>query len=185
MKFGKLTLTFIAVFTLATATAQKHKEVVDDRPTLPHKIDNVTVKVVRGDLTKLPYFGEKNLFVFYIDPDVGLTGNRTYRFTDDIEERGVDKGPNLFGFGILNLKDTFLPKNLIRKLAAKRTEKNHGLVLDDSNHTVRDAWGLGDCNGKFIMMIISKEGEIVYMQKEEITKEGEKEFFEIIEKYRY
>ena len=34
-------------------------------------------------------------------------------------------------------------------------------------------------------MIISKEGEIVYMQKEEITKEGEKEFFEIIEKYRY
>ena len=184
MKFGKLTLTFIAVFTLATATAQKHKEVVDDRPTLPHKIDNVTVRVVKGDLTKLPYFGEKNLFVFYIDPDVGLTGNRTYRFTDDIEERGVDKGPNLFGFGILNLKDTFLPKNLIRKLAAKRTEKNHGLVLDDSNHTVRDAWGLGDCNNKFVLMVVSKEGELVYCAKDDLDEAGVEAFYQFIDKYR-
>jgi hypothetical protein len=183
MKFRTITLAIITFFTTATAFAQK--EVVDDRPALPHKIPKVELKVVRGYITKLPYYGEKNLFVFYIDPDVGLTGNKTYRFTDDIEERGVDKGPNLFGFGVLNLKDTFLPKNLIRKLAAKRTEKNHGLVLDDSDHTLRDAWGLGDCNNKFIMMIVSKEGEIVYMQKEEITKEGEQEFFEIIEKYRF
>lgn len=179
MKFRFYTLTLIALFSVVTSMAQEMAE----QP-LPRKVPNVTVKTVRGEISQIPHYGEKNLFMFYIDPDTGLTGNKTYRFTDDIEERGVDKGPNMFGFGVLNLADTFLPKKLIRKLAAKRTEKNHGLVLDDSSHTLRDAWGLGDCNNKFIMMIVSKEGELVYMQKEEITKEGEEKFFEIIEKYR-
>ena len=42
-----------------------------------------------------------------------------------------------------------------------------------------------DIGGASTELVVRKEGEIVYMQKEEITKEGEKEFFEIIEKYRY
>ena len=36
---------------------------------LPHKVCNVTIKTLHGEVADLPYFGEKNLFMFYIDPD--------------------------------------------------------------------------------------------------------------------
>ncbi|MBQ2418721.1 MAG: hypothetical protein II281_02815 [Alistipes sp.] len=151
---------------------------------LPHKVSNVTIKTLRGEVADLPYFGEKNLFMFYIDPDTGLTGNKNYKYSDVLEEKGVTNGPNMYGFGVLNLKDTALPKSIVRSMARHRTAKNNGFVMDDSNHVIRDAWQLGDCNNKFCFMIVTKEGELVFFQKEEMDKQAQVEFLDWVQQYR-
>ena len=56
--------------------------------------------------------------------------------------------------------------------------------MDDSNHVIRDAWQLGDCNGKFCFMIITKEGELIFFQKEEMDKQAQVEFLDWVEQYR-
>lgn len=35
---------------------------------LPRKVNNVEVLDLDGKPTKLPYWGEKNLMIFYVDP---------------------------------------------------------------------------------------------------------------------
>lgn len=171
-------------FTIATLLTLCVQIVMAQDVVVPHKVENVTVKDLKGQSVTIPYFGEKNLFIFYIDPDTGLGGNANYKYSDILEEKGVTNGPNMFGFGILNLADTKLPKGIVRSMARRRTAKNNGLVLDDTSHALRDAWGLGDCNGKFCFMIVTKQGELVFLQKDAMTKEEQQDFLTYVEQYR-
>ena len=85
---------------------------------------------------------------------------------------------------MLNLKDSMLPNGLIRTIARKRTEKNGAIVLADTDRTLAEAWGLGDCNNQFVLMLISREGEMLFMSKGEITEEQKAEFYRVVTKYR-
>ena len=40
---------------------------------LPRKVNNVEVLDLDGKPTKLPYWGEKNLMIFYVDPATSRT----------------------------------------------------------------------------------------------------------------
>jgi hypothetical protein len=148
---------------------------------LPHKVENLMLEDAFGDPIMLPYWGEKNLLIFYVDPD---RHRQNHEFTVEMEEQKYAAGDNIYGFGILNLKDTWLPNNLIRTIARKRTEKNNALIVADTDRVVARKWGLGDCNNKFVLMIISKEGELVFCRKGEFTKEDQKEFIETVQQYR-
>lgn len=170
----------LSLFVLAAGTAAADDVAVP----APRKVENLTLKTLTGEATKLPKFGEKNLLIFYIDPDLGIFGNANMRFTDEIEESGVTKGDNLFGFGVLNIGDTSLGEKMICKLANKRTAKNNATVLNDPNHILNTAWKLGNCNGKCVIMIVSKEGELVYLLTDKVTAEDKAEFYKTIEKYR-
>ena len=151
---------------------------------LPRKVENVTIKDLYGNLTKLPHFGEKNLLIFYVDPDAYLAANRNNKFAEELEANGLAAGPEIYGFGILNFPDTFLPKEFLRKICRKRVEKNGATIIEDPDHTFRNAFQLGDCNNKFMLLIVSKEGELVYVLKEEVNKLGKEEFYKIVDKYR-
>jgi hypothetical protein len=160
---------------------------VAEAQVLHQKVENVTLKDLSGEAVELPYFGEKNLFIFYIDPDTALSsfgGHANYKFSDEIEKRKVSSGPNLFGFGILNIGDTGLPKKIVRNQARKRTANNGGLVLEDPDNTLSRAWGLGDCNGKYVFIVVSKEGEIVHFQKEKVTEADKEALYETLAKYK-
>ena len=151
----------------------------------PRKVENVTIKDLYGNPTQLPYYGEKNLLIFYVDPDAYLAGNKNNRFAEELEKNGRAAGPEIYGFGIMNFPDTWLPKELLRKICRKRVEKNGATIIDDSEHIFKNQWGLGDCDKKFMLMIVSKEGELVYVLKNEVTKEGKEEFYKIVDKYRF
>lgn len=170
--------TFIlaAIVTIFAVSAQAQS--------LPRKVSNVTIKDLYGNPTSLPNYGKKNLLIFYVDPDAYLAMNKNNKFAEELEANGRAAGPNIYGFGILNFPDTFLPKDMLRKICRKRVEKNGATIIDDGEHLFKNAWGLGDCNQKFMLLIVSKTGELVYVQKEEITPAGKEEFYRIIEKYR-
>ena len=169
-----LLLTLIAAIFAISAQAQS----------LPRKVSNVVIKDLYGNPSALPYYGKKNLLIFYVDPDAYLAMNKNNKFAEELEANGRAAGPEIYGFGILNFPDTFLPKEMLRKICRKRVEKNGATIIDDSEHKFKNAWGLGNCNQKFMILIVSKSGELVYVLKEEITPAGKEEFYRIVDKYR-
>ena len=150
---------------------------------LPHKVDNVELEDLYGEKVTLPMWGEKNLLIFYIDPD---KHKQNYQFTVDLEENHAASGDNIYGFGIVNLKDSWypVPNSTIRSMARKRTEKNGATVLADQERTLSTAWGLGDCNNKFVLMFVNKEGELVFLRKGVLSEQDKADFYETIEKYK-
>ena len=87
-------IVMLAAFAL-TASAVQAQE-------LPRKVQNVEVLDLDGKPAKLPHFGEKNLMIFYVDPDRHKQNND---FTVELEENHRAQSDNIFGFGVMNLKD--------------------------------------------------------------------------------
>ena len=126
---------------------------------LPRKVNNVEVLDLDGKPAKLPYWGEKNLMIFYVDPDRHKQNND---FTVELEENHRAQGDNIYGFGVMNLKDApMVPNGMARNMAKKRT-----------------------ANNQFVLMIVSKEGELVFLRKGVLSEQDKADFYETIEKYK-
>ena len=61
-----------------------------------------------------------------LGPDSYLGGNSNKKFASEMEKNKLAAGDNIYGFGIVNTADTFLPKKLIRSIVSKRVEKESG-----------------------------------------------------------
>ncbi len=166
-------LLLIATFvgTISIAIAQE----------LPRKVTNVNLLSLNKEVATLPYFGEKNLMIFYVDPEVH---KQNHEFTVELEESHRADSPNIYGFGIINLKDAWYPNGLVRTMARKRTEKNGALVLTDQDRILSKAWNLGDCNDKFVLLFVNKQGELVFMRKGEFSEQDKADFYALIEQYK-
>ena len=146
------------------------------------KVLNVEVLDLDGNPAMLPEWGRKNLLIFYVDPD---RHKQNEEFTFEMEENHRAAGDNLYGFGIMNLKDApMIPNGMARSMAKKRTAKNGAVVLADENRALSTAWGLGDCNNQFVLMIVSKEGELVFLRKGVLSEEDKAAFYKAVEPYR-
>ena len=148
---------------------------------LPRKVHNVDVIDLNGNPTPLPHWGEKNLLIFYVDPD---RHKQNEEFTIELEQNHRAAGANIYGFGVVNLKDTIFPNSIVQNKARKRTEKNGATVLADQDGTLCEEWGLGDCNNQFVLMIVSKEGELVFLRKGELSEADKAAFYKVIDQYR-
>ncbi len=150
-------------------------------PEPPYKVGQVTLRDSRNNEVEVPFLGEKNLLIFYVDPD---HYKQNQRFTDRLEENGVESD-RLAGFGVINLKDAPLfPNSLVRSIARKKVEKTGALILNDPNHALRDGWQLGDVNNQFTLIVVSRDGELVYLHKGELSDEEIADFYTFIENYR-
>ena len=167
---------------VAFSAISAHAQIAGDtEQPLPYKVNNVELKDLNNNISKLPFFGERNIIFFYIDPD---KHKQNEGLTYEMERRHTATGPNIEGFGVLNLKDTMIPNAIVRTMARKRWEKNNAMVLADTDRTLSRAWNLGDCNNMFVLIVVNKAGELVYCKKGELTQEEQDEFFEFIEAYR-
>lgn len=172
MKIKTIVLFAASALCVSVVTAQE----------LPRKVSNVTVLDLDGKPTTLPYFGEKNLMIFYVDPDHHKQNND---FTVEMEENHRAEGENLYGFGVMNLKDApMVPNGMARNMAKKRTASNGATVLADQERKLSTEWGLGDCNNQFVLMLVSKEGELVFLRKGELSAQDKEAFYEAIESYK-
>ncbi len=169
----RLTTSILALsFTLTATTQLSAQEAI-------RKVENVVVKNLEGNATKIPHWGEKNLMIFYIDPD---RAGQNQEFTYELEESKRAEGKNLVGMGVMNLKDApFIPNGLARKMALKRTEKNGATVLSDEGNILSKEWKLGNCNNMFVAIIINRAGEIVFIKKGEFSETDKEEFYEMID----
>lgn len=148
---------------------------------LPRPVRNVELQTLDGDKARLPWWGEKNLMIFYVDPDVP---KQNHDFITKLEETNRLAGANIEGFGIINLKDTAFPSNVVRQIADARTAKNGATIICDPDHWLSSAWRLGDCNDCFVIMLVDKQGQLVYIHKGEMSKEEQQRFIEAGDKLR-
>ncbi|MBR4964701.1 MAG: hypothetical protein IKZ32_05030 [Alistipes sp.] len=172
MKLKTLVTIVIAMFAFALNT---------DAQSLPRKVRNVEVQDLDAQKARLPWWGEKNLLIFYVDPEVP---KQNHDFITWLEETGRVAGPNIEGFGIVNLKDAVYPNNMVRKIADARTAKNGATILCDPDHYISSAWRLGDCNNMFVIMLVNKAGELVYIHKGEMSEEEQQRFIAAAEPLR-
>ena len=167
-------IAMLAAFAL-TASAVQAQE-------LPRKVQNVEVLDLDGKPAKLPYFGEKNLMIFYVDPD---RHKQNEDFTVELEKNHCAESDKIHGFGVMNLKDApMVPNSMARSMARKRTATNGATVLADQTHALSTAWNLGDCNNKFVLMFVTKEGELVFLRKGVLSDADKEAFYEVLENYK-
>ncbi len=170
----RLIMMLAAVFSLHTSFAPAQE--------LPRKVPNVELLDLDGTPVRLPHWGEKNLMIFYVDPD---RHKQNEDFTIELEENHRASGDNLYGFGVMNLADApMIPNGMARSMAKKRTAKNGATVLADQAHVLSTAWDLGDCNNRFVLMLVSKEGELVFLRKGLLSEADKEAFYKTVDQYR-
>ena len=137
MKSLKILLSALCIPVLAAAQG----------PKVPSHVPNVEIITLSNKASEIPDYGKKHMMIFYVDPDAR---GQNKEFQKELK-KNQDKtaSPNIAGYAILNLADTKLPAGMVRNFAKIATSGTESINMADSDHTLRDAWGLGDVNDKF------------------------------------
>lgn len=144
-------------------------------------LPGVTIRDLNNEPVELPYLGERNLLIFYIDPD---HGNQNKELTDYLEEN-VIVGDNIYCCGIINLKDAPLfPNGMLRSILRKKQKKTGSDIYTDPDHILRDAWQLGEVNNLFTFIFVNRDRKIVWLKKGKLSREETEEFFRMVEMYK-
>lgn len=129
-------------------------------------VETVLVQDASGRAAGIPDLGSKVLVIFYTDPDVASLNEA---FRDAVH---AIRDPSKRGMGVVNMKDSWKPGWLIRRVVRRKQAKFQGtLILLDPDHALRDAWGLGDCDRRDVVIIIGRDRTVRYFQRERMTPE--------------
>ena len=143
---------------------------------LPRKVRNTALEDQNNQRVYIPHWGEKNLLIFYIDPEVASQNDDLLEY---ISSTMCISSPNIKGLGIVNLKDAVYPNWMVRKIANTRSANSNAPILYDTNNNIPEAWDLGNCNNKFVTILINKSGELIYFYKGAMPKSEQQRFISI------
>jgi hypothetical protein len=173
----RFALVILAGLSISAARAQQKQG-----PELPAGVANVMLTDFDRRPMSLPDHGKKHMMIFYVDPDAH---RQNKEFQAEIEAKQPELySPNIQAYAIINLKDTIWPNGLVRSIADHRTRGKPSVNLADPDHILRDAWGLGDCNGKFCVLFVTREGQLVYFRAGDFTPQDEADFYSTVARYK-
>lgn len=140
------------------------------------KLGNVKVRDGNDKPAWIPDLGKKVIGLFYTDPDVKEMNEP---FREMLKAAKLDK--SLYrGMGVVNLKDTWKPNFIIRKIIRGKIKKYKATILTDPSFILKNSWKLGDCNEKDVVIVIGKDKKIKYIKKGKMSKAEMKETLELI-----
>lgn len=125
-----------------------------------YTIKSLELRDGNNNPAKMPDVGKKVLTVFYTDPDVK---DQNEPFRDMLKAANLDKG-KYRGMGVVNMKDTWKPNWAIRSVVRKKVEKFKSLILTDPDYTLKNAWGLDDCDEKDVVIVIGTDRKVKYLK---------------------
>ncbi len=152
----------------------------------PNNIEGTTVSDVKiRDLQNqpidLPYFREAPLLLFYVDPD---HSGQNKDFIAYLEEHPIG-GDQIQAYGIVNLADApMLPNAVVRKMMRSKQEKTGAEMYTDVDHSLRDAWDMGDVNNLFVIIFVNKDCRVEFFRYGEFTEEDKEDFWNVVNKYK-
>ncbi len=165
------------MLSIPTAAAQQTQG-----PRLPAKVADVTLTDLDKNPTGFSEYGHKHLMIFYVDPDAH---RQNREFQAELEARQPELySPDIQSYAVLNLKDTILPNGIVRSIADRRTKGQPSISLADTNRVLSTEWGLGDCNGKFCLLFVTRDGELVYFRAGEFTAQDRADFYDTVAQYQ-
>lgn len=164
----------ISLFVLASSTSAQSAA-------QKFRVPQVEIRNAANEPVSIPKLGEKHLLIFYADPD---HASQNQAFTDYLEEHQINSD-KIYSFGVVNLKDApLIPNVVIRKVISNKVDKTGAAIYTDPDHKLRDGWKLGDVNNKFTIIFVTKDREIVFLKKGEMSKADITEFYKVIDRYR-
>ncbi|MCE1198061.1 MAG: YtfJ family protein [Marinilabiliales bacterium] len=138
---------------------------------------SVTLTDANNQPKAIPFVGEKVLLIQYTDPDVKDVNDK---LSDAVKARKFDS--NLYqGIGIANCKDTWIPNAGIRMKARQKEKQFPGsVIMLDENHLLPTSLGMGDCDGKGVLIIVGKDKVIRFFRKIATEAESQSATQEVI-----
>lgn len=172
------TAVFLLLFTGKTVLATSQTETT---PIEGKKVFPVEIRDVHNQPLLTPRLGEVNLLIFYVDPD---HYRQNKKFIDYLTAHSI-LCDSIDSYGIVNLKDApLLPNKIVRSIMRRKSQATGGVIYIDPNHAVRDAWGLGDVNNKFILIFINRDRTIEFYRYGEFTEKDKTDFFRVVDRHR-
>lgn len=160
-------------------------------PENPYRVINPTIATLTNDLSDLPDYGSRHMFLFYVDPESYVIESANRDLEKELKAdgklgfEGKTYSPDIQGYAVLNLADTKLPSGLIRTVVRMVLGKNvPSLNYADNDHSLRNAWKLPDVNNKFVLMFITKDGDMVFYRESPMTPEDKELMYNTIQLYR-
>ena len=160
-------------------------------PENPYRVVNPTIVTLSNDPSDLPDYGSRHMFLFYVDPEsyVRESANRDLekelKADGKLKEQGKTYSPDIQGYAVLNLADTKLPSGLVRSVVKMVVGKNvPSLNFADNDHSLRNAWKLPDVNNKFVLMFVTKDGDLVFYRESPMSPEDKELMYKTIGMYR-
>ena len=141
------------------------------------KVTPVKIKDANDRPAWTPDIGKKVLTVFYTDPDVK---DMNEPFREVLNNSNLDL-KKYRGYGVVNLKDTWKPNFIIRKVIRGKIEKFKSTILTDPDNAFKKSWRLGDCNEKDVVIIVGKDKKVYYVKKTKMSAGEIKKALKLIE----
>lgn len=139
-------------------------------------VSTVQIRDANNNPATIPDIGGKVISLFYTDPDVK---DQNEKFREELKAQNFDKN-KYRGIGVANLKDTWKPNFIIRKIIRGKMEKFKSLILTDTDHTLKNKWSLGDCNEKDVVIIIGKDRKVKYFKPGPMSESDRKQALQIV-----
>ncbi len=160
-------------------------------PENPYHVVNPTIVTLTNDVSDLPDYGSRHMFLFYVDPESYVTESANRALEKELKADGAmgfegrTYSPMIQGYAVLNLADTKLPSGLVRAVVRMVLGKNvPSLNYADNDHSLRNAWKLPDVNNKFVLMFITKDGDLVFYRESPMSPEDKELMYQTIALYR-
>lgn len=133
---------------------------VAQNATVGKLVSNVKISNTSNKVSAIPSLGEKVIVIFYTDPDVKDVNDP---LSDAIKAKKFPQD-KYAGIGIANCKATWIPNGAIRLKSRQKEQQFPGsVVLLDESEKVKEAWLLGDCDGKGVVLVVGKDYKIKYL----------------------
>ncbi len=144
------------------------------------KVGPVNVLDMNNQSVSLPMLGQKNLLIFYADPN---HSQQNKGFRDYMKLHPVH-GPNVDSYGVVNMAAApLIPNSVIRKMARKERKGTNGQVYFDPNEVLSSAWNLRGANDNFTIIFVNKDRVIEFYKAGQLTDEEQEQILQLIEKY--
>lgn len=128
----------------------------------------------------IPHLGEKNLLIFYPDPD---HSHQNKIICDHLKKHTI-KSQNIFAFGVVNLKDApLLPNAIVRFMVRREVRETGANIYTDVDNSLSKGWNLGDVNNKFCILFVDTNCKILFFKAGELTEGEQEELLALIQKY--
>ena len=144
------------------------------------KVASVEIRDDRNNPLMLPRLGETNLLIFYVDPD---HAGQNQEFMDYLEQHSI-LCSTIDSYGVVNLEDApLLPNGIIRSIVRKKSKSTGGVIYFDPDYSLRDGWGMGDVNNKFILIFVNKDCVVEFFRYGDFTEKDITDFYKVVDKY--
>lgn len=129
----------------------------------------------------IPHLGEKNLLIFYPDPD---HPNQNESISDYLKKNRITS-PRIFSFGVVNLKDApFLPNVIVRRMVRREVKETGTNIYTDVDNSLSRGWNLGDVNNKFCILFVDTNCNILFFKAGELIGAEQEELLALIQKFK-